>query len=362
MQKKNPVLALMSAMAACVGPVIPVMIGCGVMKLVVLLLEMGGILTPDSQTMQLLTHLNSAPFYFLPMLVAQSSAKHFGCNPVYALACTALMLYPDFAAMLSGNAAVEFLGIPVLQARYSYSVLQPIVLVYAVMWIEKGAERWIPRVLKSTFVPTVVVLLGALLGVLAIGPAVSAFAQWVSDALNALRLHAPVAAWMIMGFLLPVMVMTGTHFVFMALALEQLGTAGCEDGFRITCFIMTMAVVGACVGVCMKSRGGVREKALSHAIAMLTTGISEPALYGTLLPLKTPLLAAMLGTAIGAIWQGLMHPLYTYVYSTASIFAVLTFINPDAPMNLVHALIAAGIAFVSTWMLTLLIYRAPKEE
>lgn len=70
MAKKNPALAMMSAMSACVGPVIPVMIGCGVIKLVVLLLEMAGVFAPDSQTMQLLMHLDSAPFYFLPMLVA----------------------------------------------------------------------------------------------------------------------------------------------------------------------------------------------------------------------------------------------------------------------------------------------------
>lgn len=360
--KKNPILAMMATMSACVGPVIPVMVGCGVIKLVVLLLEMAGVFAPGSQTQALLTHLDSAPFYFLPMLVAYASAKHFGCSPVYALAATALMLYPDLTALLSGKETVRFLGLPVLEARYAYSVLPPIVLVYAMMWIERGAQRWIPRALQSTFVPAVVLLLTGLLGILAIGPAVSAAANWLSDTLNALRMHAPVAAWVILGFLLPVMVMTGTHFVFMALALEQLGTLGAEPGFRVLCFIMNMAVVGACVGVFIKSRGEVREKAISHGIALLTTGISEPAMYGTMLPLKTPLLAAMLGTAIGAVWQGLVHPLYTYVYSPCSLFAVLTFINPDDPMNMVHAVIAAVIGFAATLVLTLLLYRAPKQN
>ena len=37
--KKNPVLAMMGTMSACVGPAIPVMVGCGVIKLIVLLLD-----------------------------------------------------------------------------------------------------------------------------------------------------------------------------------------------------------------------------------------------------------------------------------------------------------------------------------
>ena len=222
--KKNPVLAVMGTMSACVGPVIPVMIGCGVVKLAVLLLEMAGVFADGSQTQALLTHLDTAPFYFLPMLVAYASAKHFGCNAVYALACVALMLYPDFEAMISGAQGAKFLDLPVMQARYCYGVLPPIVLVYVQMWIEKGAKKMIPQALAATFEPTVVILLTALVGVIAIGPAVSAAAGWVSDSLNALRLQAPVLAWAILGFLLPVLVMTGTHFVFMALALEALGS------------------------------------------------------------------------------------------------------------------------------------------
>lgn len=360
-KKKNPILAVMGTMAACVGPVIPVMVGCGVVKLAVLLLGMLGVFAEGSQTEMLLTCLDSAPFYFLPLLVAYASARHFGCDPVFAIASVSLMLYPDFTALISGGEAVHFLGIPVLGASYSFGVLPPIVVVYVMKCIDKGARRCIPGPLQSTFVPAVVILLTALAGVLAVGPAVTLIAGWISDALGVLRAHAPVAAWVAMGFALPVLVMTGTHFVFMALALEQLGTLGYEDGFRVTCFIMTMAITGVCMGVCLKSRGKMRGQALSHGIAILTTGISEPALYGTLLPLKMPLLCAMLGAAAGAAWQG-VQPLYSYVYSTASIFGVLTFISPDAPMNVVHVLIGAAIGFAAGLAFTLLLYRPTKEN
>ena len=360
MQKKNPVFALMGTISACVVPAIPVMIGCGVIKLVVLLLELTGVFSAGSQTKLLLDCLDSAPFYFLPLLIANASAKHFGCNPMYALAAVSLMLYPDFAAMLEGG-EVQFLGIPVLQARYSFGVLQPIALVYALKWIEAGAEKWIPRALKSTFVPAAVILLTGLLGIIAIGPAVTIFSGWLSDGLGYLQMNMPMLAWVLMGFILPPMILTGTHFVFMAIAWEQLGSLGYETGFRVTCFIMTFAITGACLGVFLKSKGKIRENALSHGIAILTTGVSEPALYGTLLPLKTPLLASMLGTAVGAIWQGL-HTMHSYVYSTSSIFGVLTFISAEEPMNLLHVLIAAAIGMTAGLAFTLLIYRAPKEQ
>lgn len=358
---KNIVLVIMNTMSSCVGPVVPVLAGCGVIKLLVLLLDMAGAFAPMGDTQALLTHVNSAPFYFLPLLVAYASAKHFGCNPAFALASVTVMLYPEFVSLLADQEAVSFLGIPVLQATYSYGVIPAIALVAAMKWIELGAEKWIPGPLKSTFVPTVVILLTGLLGILAIGPSISITSGWISDGIGFLQTSYPVVAWMVMGFFLPLMIMTGTHFIFTAIALEQLGSWGYEAGFHVTCFIMTLAVTGACMGVFLKSKGEIRQKALSHGVTILTTGVSEPALFGTLLQLRVPLLSAMMGTAVGAIWQGL-HALHSYIFGSVSIFGVLIFASADEPNNLGNVLIAAGIGFAAAMVLTLLLYRQPKES
>ena len=359
--QKNVILRMMSTMSACVGPVIPVLVGCGMIKLIVLLLDMLGVFAHLGETEALLTYLDTAPFYFLPMLVAYSSAKYFGCNPAYAIASVAIMLYPDFIAMLSSDTGVSFLGIPVLKANYTNGVLPAIALVAAMKWIEVYAEKWIPGPLRSTFVPTVVILLTGLLGIMAIGPVITMIAGVISDAMTFLQTNYPVLAWAAMCCLLPVMIMTGTHFIFVTIMLEQLGSWGYEAGFHVSCFIMTLTVTGACLGVVLKSRGEVKKTALANAITMITTGVSEPSLFGTLLPLRTPLYGAMIGGIFGGIWQGL-HALHSYVFATPGIFAILMFASPDEPSNLMHVLIAAAIGFAASLAATLVLYRQPKEN
>ena len=271
------------------------------------------------------------------------------------------MLYPDFIAMMSGSEAVAFLGIPVLKASYSNGILPAIALVAVMKWIEVCAQKWIPGPLKSTFVPTVVILLTGLLGIMAIGPVITIVAGVISDAMTFLQTNYPVLAWAAMCCLLPVMIMTGTHFIFVTIMLEQLGSWGYEAGFHVSCFIMTLTVTGACFGVFLKSRGEVKKTALANTITMITTGVSEPSLFGTLLPLRTPLYGAMIGGIFGGIWQG-MHALHSYVFATPGIFAILMFASPDEPSNLLHVLIAAAIGFVASLAATLVLYRQPKEN
>ena len=359
--QKNIILRMMATMSACMGPVIPVLVGCGVIKLVVLLLGMAGVWAHLGQTEALLTYLDTAPFYFLPMLVAYSSAKHFGCNPAYALASVAIMLYPDFISMMSGDAAATFLGIPVMKVSYSNGILPAIALIAVMKQIEVYAEKWIPGPLKSTFVPTAVILLTGMLGILAIGPAISTVAGVISSAMGFLQTNYPVIAWAAMCCLLPVMIMTGTHFIFVTIMLEQLGSWGYEAGFHVSCFIMTLTVTGACLGVFLKGRGEVKKTALANAVTMFTTGVSEPSLFGTLLPLRTPLYGAMIGGIAGGIWQGLQG-LHSYVFATPGIFAILMFASPDEPMNLVHTLVAAAIGFVASFAATMVLYRPAKED
>ena len=348
-------------MSACVGPVIPVLVGCGVIKLVVLLLNMVGAFAHLGQTEALLTYLDTAPFYFLPMLVAYASAKHFDCNPAFALASVAIMLYPDFISMMNADASVAFLGIPVVKASYSNGILPAVALVAAMKWIEVYANKWIPGPLKSTFVPTVVILVTGLLGIMAIGPAITMISGVISDAMAYLQTNFPVIAWATMCCLLPVMIMTGTHFIFVTIMLEQLGTWGWEAGFHVSCFIMTLTVTGACLGVFLKAHGDVKKTALANTITMFTTGVSEPSLFGTLLPLRTPLYGAMIGGIAGGIWQGLQG-LHSYVFATPGIFAILMFASPDEPMNLLHVLIAGGIGFAASLAATMVLYRPAKEN
>ena len=359
-QRKNLLQMAMDTVSSCMQPVIPVLVGCGIIKLLVLVVGMTGVFSQLGETEALLGYIDSAPFYFLPMLLAYTSAVRFGCNPCYAMAVVAVMLFPDFTALMDSGLAVTFLHVPVRNTTYAYGVIPVIVLIYLTKRIQHFAEQWIPVVVRNIFVPVIVVLLGGVLGIVIVGPTISILSGFVTDSMDFLQTHYPVAAWMAMCFILPLLLVTGTHWIFVSIALEQLGTRGMENGFYVSCFIISMALAGTCLAVFLRSREGLRTTALSVGMTVFTTGVSEPALFGICLPLRTPLAATMIASAIAGIWQGL-HDLHSYMFGAPGIFSFLMFSSPKEPNNLPEVLIAGAIGFAAALLITLIIYRDKKR-
>ena len=64
-------------------PLIPALIGCGMIKVILILMDMAGV-PADSGTYQLLTFAGDAGFYFLPIMIGAFAAKKFGANPASA--------------------------------------------------------------------------------------------------------------------------------------------------------------------------------------------------------------------------------------------------------------------------------------
>lgn len=78
-EKQNPLMVVLDVISGCMAPVIPAIIGAGMIR--VLLIVLGFWFSPESQTMQLLTVIGDCSFYFLPILVAFSAGKKFNTNP-----------------------------------------------------------------------------------------------------------------------------------------------------------------------------------------------------------------------------------------------------------------------------------------
>ena len=147
-EKQNPVMAVLDVISGCMAPVIPAIIGAGMVKVLIILL--GAVLPAESQTMQLLTVIGDCAFYFLPMLVAFSAAKKFNTNPYLVAAVIGVLLHPSFISLLEQAAdGVRFIGIPVTSATYSSTIIPSILTAWAMSWIERGVDRITPSLTKN---------------------------------------------------------------------------------------------------------------------------------------------------------------------------------------------------------------------
>ena len=95
---KKSISAVFDHITECMAPIIPIVLAGGILKMIVLLLTSLHILTGTTEV--IMSAIATTPFYFLPVFVAYSAAKHFDTEPLLAITSVCVMLLPDFAALM----------------------------------------------------------------------------------------------------------------------------------------------------------------------------------------------------------------------------------------------------------------------
>ena len=202
-------------------PLIPALIGCGMIKVILILMDMAGV-PADSGTYQLLTFAGDAGFYFLPIMIGAFAAKKFGANPALGMVIGGLLIYPSFASGVSDGTAFNFLGIPVYGVSYS-STIFPIILCCAVMApIEKFFAKHSPDILRSVLEPLLTIIVMIPLAYCVLGPIgsflgtyLSTFVLWLYNTLGFIGVAAFAAV-------MPFVIMTGMHGAFVPYLMQML--------------------------------------------------------------------------------------------------------------------------------------------
>ena len=114
MEKRNIILRIMDHISACMSPVVPALLAGGLMKLVLLLVGYTGVFAYLGETEELLTAVSNAPFYFLPILLTVSCARHFETSCMFALTVVGALLLPEFVELMEQEGSLTLLGIPVI--------------------------------------------------------------------------------------------------------------------------------------------------------------------------------------------------------------------------------------------------------
>jgi len=214
-------------LAACMEPLMPMIIAGSLTKLLCIFI---GMVVETGTTKEILAIIGEAPFYFLPVLVALTAAEHFLVDKFYAVSAAGILLMPGLVELLGSEAPVKFLGIPVVKAGYGYSILPVIFLVWITSKLEPVIRKRFPKRLMDTMYSFVVLLIMAILGIVAVGPAATLISNGIVDGVIFLAEHVGIIAWPLLAGTSVFFIMTGTGLLFDALAITQIGTFGIETG------------------------------------------------------------------------------------------------------------------------------------
>ena len=100
----------------------------------------------------------------------------------------------------------------------------------------------------------------------------------------------------------------------------------------------------------------LRSTAISSAITSIVGGVSEPALFGVNLRLKTPLYSVMIGSFVGAFIAGVAGVKAFVMSGSQGLFALPIFLSSDI-MNLVWEIVSILVGAAVTFVVTLILYK-----
>lgn len=341
--------AVIGYISAAVQPMVPALIGGGMIKVFLLLISKVYAPFADSSTYTLLSIVGNAVFYFMPILVAYGAAKKLGATPTYSMVVAGALVAPEWTAIVSAGDPVTMFGINVALKGYGSSLLPALLLAIVAYYVEKFLNKVIPGVFKPIFVGTLTMAATYAVSILALAPLGQLAGTYVTAAILWLYNIAGPITVALFTALFPYMVMTGMHMTLGAPMIQLLSETGFDPLFRPGMLLSNMAEGGASLGIAIKAKDkAIKSEALSVAVGCIFASVTEPAIYGFNLPLKKPMWAVSLGGAIGGVVAALLGA-HNYEYGSSSLFALPIFED-----TIVAMVIAIIVTIVASCVLTIL--------
>ncbi len=347
-KKKFSLNTIFDTIAGLFTPILPVLTAAGMIQAILILLTTFNFVSTESSTYTVFNNIANAGFYFLPVMLAYTTAKKFGGNVFIAVMLGGVLLHPS----LMNVEGLTIFGIPITPVNYSSSVLPIILIVILMCYVERLADKISPSAIKFFLVPLITVIITAPIGLLILGPLGYLVGEVVASGINFLGTNAGWLAVPVMAVIYPLMVMTGMHHAYAPIALASVATLGYEGVMAPAGLCANMAQGGAALAVAFRTKDkDLRALASSGGITCIL-GVSEPVMYGVSLKYKTPFYATMMGAACGGLIAGIFG-----VHAVAMASPGLASLPIFLGTTFLWAVLAIAVAFVAGFVFSFIMYK-----
>lgn len=339
-------------------PLIPAIAGGGILKSLLLLVSVSGVMSTESQTYQILNLIGGAPLYFLPILVAMTTAKKLNVNQLVAVSAVGTLLLPEMTTLLSSGST--FLGFGVENIAYASQVFPAILTVLFYSQVERVFTRFSPKAIRIFFVPMMSLLITVPIALLILGPLGYNVGMAFSGVIVWLYSHLGWLATAILASVLPLMVVTGMHKAMVPYAVSSMSELGAELLYLPASLAHNIAESGACFAVSLRTKDSkLRSTAISAGISALF-GITEPALYGVTILHKRVLYSVMFSSLIGGAVAGIFA-IKSFALVGPGLASITMFVDADNAMNIVWAFVTLAISFAVAFVTVLVFFKEQTE-
>ena len=347
---------ILIAISTIFTPMVPAIAASGLLKgaltVARILASNKGIDITGNQTYTIIMTATDAIFYFMPIILAYTSAKVFKANEFIAMALGGTMCSPAILALMAGSSSVYMFGLEVTKASYTSSVIPIIIGVFILSYVQKFLEKIIPEVLKIILVPglSLIIMIPAIF--LFFGPIGIYIGNMISFMYGTLMGISPILCGAFVGGMWCVFVIFGAHRALIPIGINDVALFGRQNLLAFA-GAANFSQGGAALGVMLKTKNKNLETiAASASISAALCGITEPAIYGCNLRLKKPMIYAVICGALGGAIMG-AGGVYGDSFANNGVLTIATY-AAFGMKKFVFYLIGIGVAFFGSALLTFL--------
>ncbi|NEC13570.1 PTS transporter subunit EIIC [Streptomyces sp. SID8014] len=330
----TPLKLFLRRIANIFVPLIPALIGCGIVA------GVNGLLTNLGWAPGVTPALGALASGFMALIavfVGYNTAKEFGGTPILGGAVASIIVFP-------GIGDVEVLGSRLSPGQGG--VLGALGAAVLAVYVERWCRRWVPEAVDVLVTPTVTVLVAGLVTVFGLMFVAGQIASGIGTGADWLLENTGAFAGLVLGGLFLPLVMLGLHQ-----ALIPIHTTLIESqGYTALLPILAMAgagQVGCAVAVYLRLRRNASlRRTIRSAMPAGILGVGEPLIYGVSLPLGRPFITACVGGAAGGAFIGAFSMLGDTVGSTAigpSGWALFPLLAGNQSLGLLVAVYGGGL-------------------
>lgn len=356
-------------------PILGIMAACGMLKGFNTLFVTLGLYTAECGGYQIINAAGDALFTFLPLFLGYTAAKKFQLKPMLGLAVGASMCYPGIqlsalsgagepllylleGTMFQSPVYIDFFGIPIISVDYTGTVIPA---VWFASRCEKLFNRIVPDLVKFFFVPMLTLLVTLPVAFLFLGPVATFGSTLISEVTLGIRSFSPMMAGAVVGLTWQILVIFGMHWGFIPVYINNVMTLG-YDNVMMPFFACTFATSAVVAALFIKTKDKkIKEMAIPNFISGIF-GVTEPAIYGILLPLKKPFILSCIAGGIGGAFYGHFN-FRKFILGGMGIFELPNMMNPDGSMgNIIVAFAGIAISMAAGFLLTMIFYHEEEPE
>jgi PTS system beta-glucosides-specific IIC component len=299
--------------------------------------------------------LGDGLFQYLPMILAVTAAKKFKMNTYTALAIAGALVYPGLAESVAEASKVFGLTLTLPAGGYFNSVLPIILAIFVASKIEQFMRKVTPDVVKMFVVPFVTILITVPLTFFVVGPVANTASSWIGIAFQAVYDFSPIIYGFALGALWQVLVMFGLHWGLVPLAIMDMAQNGSSiilTAAVLPCFTQT----GVLAAIWLKTKEPKVKQGAMPALISSIFGVTEPAIYGYTLPMKTPFIVSCLVSGFVGIYLSIFN-VTGYAMGGMGIFLYPAYIDPATGSfhSVIHLAIGTVIAIVASFIIMMLL-------